>query len=252
MIIKNLLKIKIHPLFYLFAFLSSITGLFYEFVIFTIIIFVHEMGHVTAGLLFKINIKKILILPFGGLTIFTMPINIRLYKEFLIAVMGPLFQIIFWLFLYKINYCNSVFNYYNTFILLFNLLPIYPLDGSKIFNIIINKITSFKKSYFVTFYTSIITIILFIYVIIFKNYNLSLIIIVLFLIKELVKGYINFNFIFNKFLLERYKNDFHFSKRRVIKNINSMKRDYSHIIKEENKYVTEKEILRKRFDNVSK
>ena len=126
-----------------------------------------------------------------------MPINIRLYKEFLIAVMGPLFQIIFWLFLYKINYCNSVFNYYNTFILLFNLLPIYPLDGSKIFNIIINKITSFKKSYFVTFYTSIITIILFIYVIIFKNYNLSLIIIVLFLIKELIKGYINFNFLFN-------------------------------------------------------
>ena len=167
MIIKNLLKIKIHPLFYLFAFLSSITGLFYEFVIFTIIIFVHEMGHVTAGLLFKINIKKILILPFGGLTIFEMPINIRLYKEFLIAVMGPLFQIIFWLFLYKINYCNSVFNYYNTFILLFNLLPIYPLDGSKIFNIIINKITSFKKSYFITFYTSIIIIILFIYVIIF-------------------------------------------------------------------------------------
>ena len=81
MIIKNLLKIKIHPLFYLFAFLSSITGLFYEFVIFTIIIFVHEMGHVTAGLLFKINIKKILILPFGGLTIFEMPINIRLYKN---------------------------------------------------------------------------------------------------------------------------------------------------------------------------
>ena len=219
--------------------MSGITGLFYEFVIFTIIIFVHEMGHVTAGLLFKINIKKILILPFGGLTIFEMPINIRLYKEFLIAVMGPLFQIIFWLFLYKINYCNSIFNYYNTFILLFNLLPISPLDGS-------------KKSYFITFYTSIITIILFIYVIIFKNYNLSLIIIVLFLIKELIKGYINFNFIFNKFLLERYKNDFHFSKRRVIKNINSMKRDYSHIIKEGNKYATEKEILRKRFDNVSK
>lgn len=243
-----MLKVKIHLLFYLFAFLASITGLFYEFIIFTTIIIIHEIGHVLAGIYFHLDIKKIVILPFGGLTIFEMPINTKLYQEFIVAIMGPLFQIIFWFVFYKINYYNSLFNYYNLFLLIFNLLPISPLDGSKIFNIVMNKITSFKRSYFITIYISIITIILFIYVILLKKYNLSLIIIILFLIKQVIKEYYNYPFIFNKFLLERYKKQLFFHKTKIIKNISDMKKDYRHLFYEKNKYITEKEILRKRFD----
>lgn len=248
MIIKNLLKVKIHPLFYFVALLASITGLFNEFIVFTTIILIHEMGHVITGIFFHLTIKKIVILPFGGLTIFEMPINTRLYKEFIVAIMGPIFQMIFWFILYHFNNYNPLFNYYNIFLLIFNLLPISPLDGSKIFNIIMNKITSFKNSYFITIYVSIITIVLFIYVILFKKYNLSLVIIILFLIKQVIKEYYNYPYIFNKFLFERYKKNFYFSKTRIIKNIKDMKKDYKHLFKEKNKYMEEKEILRKRFD----
>ena len=58
MIIKTLSKIKIHPLFYIFALIASLTGLFNEFLIFTIIIIVHEMGHIMAGLILKIKPKN--------------------------------------------------------------------------------------------------------------------------------------------------------------------------------------------------
>lgn len=247
MIIKTLSKIKIHPLFYIFALIAILTGLFNEFLIFTIIIIVHEMGHIMAGLILKIKPKKIIILPFGGLTIFEMPINTRLYKELIIATMGPIFQILFWFIICKI-YNNNIFNYYNLFILIFNLLPISPLDGSKILNILMNKITSFKNSYFITVYISIVTILLFIYIVVTYKYSLGLIVIIFFLVRKVIKDYFNFDFIFNKFLLERYKNDFHFSKRKVIKKVDRMQKEYYHVIKVRDKYLTEKEFLRKRFD----
>ena len=46
------------------------TGLFKDFVVFTSIIFIHELGHIVTGLLFKWKIDKVIIFPFGGLRIY--------------------------------------------------------------------------------------------------------------------------------------------------------------------------------------
>ena len=47
------------------------------------------------GVIFKWNIEKVILLPFGALTIFNEDLNRRMFEEFLIVIMGPLFQIIF-------------------------------------------------------------------------------------------------------------------------------------------------------------
>lgn len=236
--------IKIHPLFYLFAFITILTGLFHDFLIFTLIIIVHEAGHVFAGICMKCFPEKILLLPFGGLTIFKMPINISINKELFIAIMGPITQIIFWFLFFR----NDTYYNFNLFILIFNLLPIYPLDGMKILNCLINKLTSFKKSFFLSLYISFICMGFLVLLIFYKNFNLVWLIILFFLFVKCIEVFRNFPNIFNKFLYERYNHNFKFKKIKIVNSFFSMKRDYEHIFKIGKNLRKEKEILQKRFD----
>ena len=48
------------------------------------------------------------------------------------------------------------FSYINYFIIIFNLIPIYPLDGSKILSCFFYKITTFKICILLTLITSYI------------------------------------------------------------------------------------------------
>ena len=236
MITKN--TFKIHIFFYIIGFICFLTGNFKNFIIFRSIIIVHELGHIIGALIFKWKIDKIILLPFGGITIFKENIDKSLKEEFIIAILGPLFQIIFYL-LYK---DNLVFNYYNIAILLFNLLPIYPLDGSKIFNVLFNIFFSYKLSHILSIILS------FIFIILIILYKIDLSLILIFIIVELFKEIIKHKYYFNKFLLERYLNNFNYKKHKVIKNINSMKKQTKHIFNINNKFYTEKEIIRKVFD----
>ncbi len=221
-----------------------ITGNFKGFFLFTIIILMHEFGHIVTALYYKWKIEKVLLLPFGALTIFHEKLNRPIKEEFMILIMGPLVQIIFVFAIYNIFKNNDIINYSNL-ILFFNLLPIYPLDGSKLLNVILNILTSFKKSHLLTIYISFLTLV---FLLIKVNLNLILCLILLFILIKVIEEYKNHNNLFNLFLLERLNNDFKFKKRKTIKNIQSMKRDYKHIFKIGTKYYSEKEIIRKRFD----
>ncbi len=231
------------------AFIAVITGNFKGFLLFTLIIIIHELGHILAALFYKWHIEKVLLLPFGALTIFHEKINKPLKEEFIILIMGPLFQLIGTYFLVKF-YGVPVLDY-SLAILSFNLLPIYPLDGAKFLNIILNKIISFKRSHLLTIYISFLTIIILLLKI---KYNLLIVLIIVFVAVKVYLEYKDHNNIFNLFLLERYNNDFNFKKHKNIKSLNyaKMKRDYKHLFKEKGKYITEKEALKKRFDFKSK
>lgn len=180
-------------------------------------------------------------MPFGGLTIFNEDINRPLKEEFIILIMGPLFQIIF-TFLLREN--NQLIEYSKS-ILLFNLLPIYPLDGSKLINIIFNRFCSFKRSHLLTIYFSITTVV---FILIKTKLNLILITIMIFLTIKVIEELKNHYNIFNRFLLERYINNYSFKKYKIIKNSKDMKRDYRHYFHNKNISLTEREYLKKRFD----
>lgn len=239
LIIKNVFKI--HILFYITAFICFLSGFFKYFIIFTSIIIIHELGHITGALIFKWNIDKIILLPFGGITIFNEKIDKSLKEEFIIAILGPLFQIVFYL-IYK---DNDIFNFFNKVILMFNLLPIYPLDGSKILNIIFNKFISFKKSHIITLYISFILI--FIILIKYKASLISLLIL-FFIVKELIIELKKHKYYVNKFILEKYLHKKNYRNKKIIKNIYDMKKQTNHIIKSNNKYYLEDEILHLMFD----
>ena len=109
---------------------------------------IHELGHILVGCTLSWKIKKIKILPFGGITIFENPINIPLKQEFLVSISGVMFQTLGSFILSKF-YDKTLFINIHYTLLIFNLLPIFPLDGSKIWNVFFNYFLPFKKVIYV-------------------------------------------------------------------------------------------------------
>ena len=243
---KNILnKIYIHPIFLITFFIFILIGEFRFITYFMILILVHELVHLFISLLFKWNIDKIIILPFGGLTKYNEIINRPLIEEFLVAISGIILQLTFYNFIkYYIDY--KYFSFINYFIILFNLIPIYPLDGSKILNVFFNIITSYKNSLNLTLIVSYIFIIIF--SLLFFNINKIIAFILIFLMLEVNKLKKVKNELFNKFLLERYLNQFKFRKKKTINSVDKMKKDYKHLFYINGKYLTESYFLKKMFD----
>ena len=234
---------KIHFLFFISAFICFVTGLFKDFIILMSIVLIHEMGHVLVGLYYKWPIEKVIILPIGGLTVFNQKVNSSLKEEFMIAIAGFVFQTVYY---FLVGKNNQLFTQYYYFILLFNMLPIYPLDGFKIINIIFNVFLPFKKSYIINVILSILISL----IIIFINVNnLILVLSLLILLPKIYNFYKKRDITFNKFLLERHLYKFKYKKIKCIKNIDQMYKQKTHIFNLSNKLYKESEILAKRFDS---
>lgn len=243
MIIKIISKVKIHIFFYILTFVSILTGHFKDFILFTSIILFHELGHIISGIHYKWDIDKIVILPNGAITIFNTSINKPFKEEFIVSIMGFVFQFIFYFFLKKFNITNLFAINYG--ILLFNLLPIYPLDGSKILNSILNLFFPYKLSNLISIILSIIFLIPLLF---FKNLVIYLVII--FLSIKVFNEIKLRKITFIKFLLERKNKNFKFKKIKTIKglNINKMFKYYKNIFYSNKMYYTEGDILKKKFD----
>lgn len=247
------MKIEFHYTYILIALGFIITGYFHNLIIFTSIIIIHELGHYTIAKLNKLNVEKIVIYPYGGLVKMNNLINTNINKELSVSVSGIIFQIIYYLLIVYLHhlgiireYIFNLFTMYNQSILLFNLLPIHPLDGSKILSLLLSKILPFNLSNKLNIIISILT--LFITISInYYQFNYTTILIIGIIIDNITKYQKNLKYIFNKFLLERYIYKISYKKTKKINKISNMYKDTYHILKENNQYVTEKHVLSQKF-----
>lgn len=247
------MKIEFHKTYILIAISFILTGYFSNLLIFTSIIIFHELGHFLVAKINNLNPKKIIIYPFGGLTIINNLINTKIIKELMVAISGIIFQTIYYLIitiLYQNNlireYIFNIFTKYHYSILIFNILPIHPLDGSKILTLLLSKFLPYKLVTKLNIIISIITGIIILYIN-YYTFNYTTILIISIIIDNLVKYYKNINYLFNKFLLERYLYKFNLPKTKRITKIDNMYKEKYHIIKENNHYFTEKQYLNNRF-----
>ena len=243
--------IKVNFLTLYFLLLLFLCGYLKIGIIIFLIVLFHELGHIFFIKLFKYKIINVTLYPFGGITKIDKDINTPLNKELLIACGGIIFQLILFIIIYfvPINVITKELLYkYNMSILLFNMLPIIPLDGSIIINSLLNKIFSYKVSYYLYIIISIIFSIFYL----FFNYWYSLnnyLIVSLFIIKTYY-AIKNYKYLKARLLLERYLNKYEY---RYIStktgNLDILKIDTYQYFKENNKIVSEYSKLKEKFDS---
>lgn len=203
---KSIFKINIFT--YIFLILSMLSGYGREMLIVYFILIVHELGHYILFKYYNINVNKITLYPYGGMIDNNMLINTNSKKVLIISFGGIFIQIILYLIIYllfKVGFIDynfyKMFVSYNLYIILFNLIPIYPLDGFKILNSVLELVLSFKLSLKISIIFNFVFIILFfLYLYIF---NINNYVIVIFLLCNLINYIKNIKYIINKFYLER-------------------------------------------------
>ena len=250
-IIKTLYKsINLHPLYLIVCFVSIITGMFKSIYIFSLLIFVHEIGHALSGIILGWDLLSINIYPYGGCTKFNNELNVGMNKELLVLISGPLMQILFYsLIKNHISYNDLIlFKKYNYLILFFNLLPIYPLDGGRLLNIFMCNFIPYRRSLYISVYFSFLICSIAIY----KCSSISFFIVLIFIISNINKEREKISFYYNKFILERFIKNYSFKKARIIDCIGNLYRGKKHIIKNNNKYFLEKDYLKMLFENKCK
>lgn len=94
---------------------------------------IHEIFHMLMGILLGYKPKTLRIMPFGfEITFQDNELNYSNIKKILIAFAGPFINII--IAIIGVFLHNEMLTFTNLIIALFNLIPIYPLDGGRILN----------------------------------------------------------------------------------------------------------------------
>ncbi len=208
----------------------------------TFIILFHELGHVLVCLLFKYKILSITIYPFGGIINLEKDINTSPSKDIILSLAGIFMQIMLIPFLK-----NPLLIKYNLSILTFNLLPIIPLDGANLLKAILNKYFSFKVSYKLYIFISIISIIM--YIVFNYKYNINNYLIVSIFIYRVYKDIKDYKYIYNRFLLERYLKKYRFKYISTKKGtLDILKLDTYQFFREDESIVSEAKKLQEKFD----
>lgn len=215
-----------------------------------LIVLWHEIGHVVVAKLWGFKILNVTIYPFGGITKLEKDINTPLIKEISVALAGIFFQIILNLVVGVIPFGYKtliLFYKYNMSIMLFNLIPIIPLDGSRLMECILAKFLPFKRAYLLNILISglgILGYLGFNYWFSLNNYLL----VGLFLIK-IIERIKNFKYIWYRFLLERYIHNYNYKYIKTSKgNLDILKIDTYQYFRDEDKIRGEREKLKDLFD----
>ena len=131
------MQVKINLQIFLFIIIFLLTHQIEIYAWVMLFAFIHELGHIIAGIILNLKPKELKLMPFGISVIFEDYGYKKLLeiKKIIIACAGPLANIliIITIMLLHINIeLKNTIIYSNFLIALFNLIPIYPLDGGRI------------------------------------------------------------------------------------------------------------------------
>src|SRR5690625_671379 len=217
---KYIPTIHFHPILLIFIIISFLTGTFMELSIILLIVLIHELGHFFMAVFLKWRVDSIMLWVFGGVMKTEEHGNSSLSKEALVIIAGPVQNLMIYLGLYFLStysiFPSSVLDlvfYYNTAILLFNLLPIWPLDGGKLLFVFLSSYLPYRKAYHsVIIFSMIISLVFLLLQLFVFPFTLSAFCLMIFLFMENRTEWKQRFFVFIRFLLSRYEGNSYVKK----------------------------------------
>lgn len=202
-------KVEIKWIVLIYVLLSILMGLFIHLIILLSLLFIHECSHYIAAKICKWEVRKIVFSIFGGQLETDQLFSKHIWQDIFVTLAGPFSHIVIHLFIYtfaKFQIGNPViinlFYIYNASIFLFNLLPIYPLDGGKLVQYLLQYIF---PTYYVYIYLTVISIaslsIFVSYLLYIQFYLLQMVVVCLFLMMENIHLIRHLSYIHIRFLL---------------------------------------------------
>ena len=167
------MRFRIDLKIFLFLILFYFTKQIETYVLIIAFAIVHELGHLLAGLLLGMKPNKIEIRPYGVSISFKiipkdynkkiLKGNLLEIKKILVALAGPITNLIVILITTSIDmglFLNLMIIYANILLIIFNLIPMYPLDGGRILKGLLHILVGKRNAERYTNYISFITLIL--------------------------------------------------------------------------------------------
>lgn len=167
------MKIRIHLKIFIFILIFLITNQIKIYGILMLFALIHELGHMLVGILLGFKPTKLEVMPYGVSVAFNVKCedynkkikrgNMLAIKKLIIALAGPLTNFIITVIFLTSNISffgieRELVIYANILIGIFNLIPIYPLDGGRVIKNILHILVGLQASYEYTNQISKITI----------------------------------------------------------------------------------------------
>lgn len=208
--IKDLLtKMSIHPVFWLVIAAGGLTGHLWETAIAFAVVLIHEFGHAAAAYRFGWTITKIELLPFGGVASIDTGSEHSFRQEFIVLISGPIQHL--WIPL--LSFLLLPFSFWgdaqhrillaqNAALLLFNLLPVWPLDGGRLLHLFLERMYPYKSAYRKALQFSLLSLVSFCAVtLLFYPLSANLWIVIAFIALSIYRERRTISFYFLRFLL---------------------------------------------------
>lgn len=197
------MRFRVDLKIFLFLILFYLTKQIEIYAILMLFAIIHEMGHLLAGLLLGMRPDKLNIIPYGiSISFKLIPRdynhkikngNILEIKKIFVALAGPITNLFIIILAFKINlglFTNLIIIYCNLLIMIFNLLPIYPLDGGRIIKSILHIFVGKKRAeQYINNISFVILMLITIFasIAVYKLENISIFLIVIFLWEIFIK-----------------------------------------------------------------
>ena len=135
----------LHPFTLIYLLAACLNNNLRQYLSALIIVCIHEYGHYYFAKKFNFKIEKVEIMPFGAFLSLEDYGMHHIVEELVMLLGGLVTHFVLYIFIscfFTSDYLLAV----NRLVLIFNLLPIYPLDGSKILLLLLSLVVDYYQA----------------------------------------------------------------------------------------------------------